>query len=61
MRQHPTTLSCPKSITSTTIRNFCQNKNNVPISFLSVCRSKGWITEQMIGKTPNELGFGVPT
>ena len=53
--------SCPKSITSATIRNFCQNKNNVPISFLSVCRSKGWITEQMIGKTPNELGFGVPT
>lgn len=50
---------CPEPMSDVTVLNFCQNKNNVPISFLSVCRSKGWLTEQMIGKTPNELGFGV--
>jgi hypothetical protein len=51
--------SCPKSITANSVHNFCQKKNNVPISYLSVCRSKGWISRDHIGKTPAELGFRI--
>jgi hypothetical protein len=53
--------ACPEYITSVSILNFCQNKNNKPISYLSVCRSKGWLNVQHINKTPAELGFAINT
>ena len=49
--------ACPDYITDASILNFCQKKNKTPISYLSVCRSKGWLSENHIGKTPAELGF----
>lgn len=49
--------NCPEQISSVTILNFCQIKNNIPITFLSVCRSKGYLSSNHIGKTPCELGF----
>lgn len=52
---------CPEKISSVTILNFCQKKNKSPISFLSVCRSKGWLKEDHVGKTPIDLGFSVNT
>lgn len=51
--------ACPEYITANSIQNFCQKKNTTPISYLSVCRSKGWISENHIGKTPAELGFAI--
>jgi hypothetical protein len=51
--------ACPESISCGSILNFCQKKNTQPISYLSVCRSKGWLKEEHIGKTPKELGFSV--
>lgn len=53
--------ACPEYITDVTILNFCQKKNTIPISYLSVCRSKGWISKEHIGKTPAELGFTINT
>lgn len=48
---------CPEKISSVAILNFCQIKNNNPITFLSICRSKGYLNSTHIGKTPHELGF----
>jgi hypothetical protein len=53
--------ACPDYITAVSILNFCQKKNTTPINYLSVCRSKGWLQEKHIGKTPAELGFAVNT
>ena len=49
--------ACPEYISSPMILNLCKKKNLIPISYLSTCRSKGWISEKYIGKTPKELGF----
>jgi hypothetical protein len=51
--------SCPEKISDVAILNFCQSKNFIPISVLSVCRSKGWLKKEHIGSTPAELGFRV--
>ena len=51
--------ACVDYITGACIRNYCTTKNDMPISYLSVCRSKGWLKEEHIGKTPAELGFSV--
>ena len=53
--------ACPEYISDVAILNFCQKKNTKPISYLSVCRSKGWLSEKHIGKTPAELGFAINT
>ena len=53
--------ACPEYISDVCILNFCQKKNTTPISYLSVCRSKGWLNEEHIGKTPAELGFAINT
>lgn len=50
--------ACPEKISDVAILNFCQNKNKQPITFLSVCRSKGYLKIDHVGKTPEELGFG---
>jgi hypothetical protein len=51
--------SCSEYITDVTVLNLCTKNNNKPISYLSVCRSKGWIKDEHIGKTPAELGFAI--
>jgi hypothetical protein len=51
--------ACPDKITAATVLNFCQRKSATPISYLSVCRAKGWLKEEHIGKTPNQLGFNI--
>jgi hypothetical protein len=51
--------NCPSYISSGTILNFCQKKNTNPINYLSICRSKGYLNETHIGKTPAELGFSI--
>lgn len=53
--------ACPEKISDVAILNFCQKKNNIPISYLSVCRGKGWLKEEHIGKTPVQLGFTINT
>lgn len=53
--------ACPEYISAPTILNFCQKKNKDPISYLSVCRSKGWLKEEHIGNTPLALGFTINT
>jgi hypothetical protein len=53
--------ACPDYITANSIINFCQKKNTKPISYLSICRSKGWLNEEHIGKTPFEVGFSINT
>jgi hypothetical protein len=53
--------ACPEYITSVTILNFCQKKNSTPISYLSACRSKGWVNESHVGMTPKQLGFAINT
>jgi hypothetical protein len=53
--------ACPGKISDVTILNFCQSKNNKPIKYLSICRSKGWLSEEHIGKTPQDLGFAINT
>lgn len=50
--------ACPELISDVCIINFCKTKNNKPINLLSVCRSKAYLTEQHIGRTPFEMGFG---
>ena len=49
--------ACPTFITDVCIINFCKTKNNIPINLLSVCRSKAYLNNNHIGKTPRELGF----
>lgn len=51
--------ACPDKITAATVLNFCQKKSATPISYLSVCRAKGWLKEEHIGKTPDQLGFNI--
>lgn len=50
--------SCPKKISDVAVLNFCRNKNNIPISYLSICRSKGFLDMSHVGLTPDQLGFG---
>lgn len=45
------------NLSDVTILNFCTIKNDMKISKLSICRSKGYLTNSHIGKTPRELGF----
>jgi hypothetical protein len=47
----------PDTITGAYINLACQKNNNKPISYLSVCRSKGFLKKEHVGKTPKELGF----
>jgi hypothetical protein len=49
--------ACPDRMSDVAILNFCQQKNNIPISYLSVCRSKGYLQQKHIGLTPREIGF----
>lgn len=51
--------SCPTFITAEFILRACQKNNTIPITYLSVCRSKGWLNNTHIGKTPKELGFDI--
>lgn len=51
--------ACSEYITDVTVLNLCTKNNNKPISYLSVCRSKGWIKDEHIGKTPAEIGFAI--
>ena len=48
---------CPVEISGNYILRLCTTNNHVPINFLSVCRSKAYLTEQHIGQTPFDLGF----
>jgi hypothetical protein len=50
---------CPEYVSSVTILNLCQKKNTTPISYLSVCRSKGWLKKEHMGFTPAEIGFSI--
>ncbi len=49
--------ACPSNISAVAILNFCKLKNNIPISYLSVCRSKGFLNSSHVGFTPNQIGF----
>ena len=49
--------SCPQKISDVAVINFCNTKNNIPISYLSVCRSKGYLDKTHIGFTPKQIGF----
>jgi hypothetical protein len=49
--------ACPDRMSDVAILNFCKEKNNIPISYLSVCRSKGYLNTAHIGLTPNQIGF----
>ena len=49
--------ACPKYITANCINNFCTLKNQTPVSYLSICRSKGWLQLEHVGQTPYQLGF----
>lgn len=51
--------ACPSFMSAGTILKFCQTKNSTPITYLSVCRSKGWVTMDHVGLTPYELGFSI--
>jgi hypothetical protein len=50
-------ISCPYKITANYIRMACIKNNKKPINLLSVCRSKGFLNKNQIGKTPQEIGF----
>ena len=50
--------ACPDQMSDVAILNFCRAKNSIPISYLSICRSKGYLNHAHIGLTPKELGFG---
>jgi len=39
------------------IINFCTVKNNKEITNLSILRSKGYLTNEHVDKTPKQLGF----
>ena len=50
--------ACPSSnISAVAILNFCTFKNQIPISYLSLCRSKGFLKIAHVGLTPNQIGF----
>ncbi len=49
--------ACPDRMSDVAILNFCKEKNNIPISYLSVCRSKGYLNKAHIGLTPKQIGF----
>jgi len=49
--------SCPSKMSAPCIANFCLRNNQKPITFLSICRSHGYLTEDLVGKTPFDLGF----
>jgi hypothetical protein len=49
--------ACPSRMSDVAILNFCKTKNSIPISYLSICRSKGYLTPAHIGFTPYEIGF----
>jgi len=49
--------SCPSKMSAPCVANFCIKNNQKPITFLSVCRSKGYLTKECVGKTPFDLGF----
>lgn len=49
--------NCPNSITANYIIRLCRNNNAIPISYLSVCRSKGYLDSTFVGLTPKQLGF----
>lgn len=49
--------SCPVRITDPYILRLCTINNHKPITLLSVCRSKEYLTKDHIGKTPFDLGF----
>jgi hypothetical protein len=49
--------ACPSRMSDAAILNFCRTKNNIPISYLSICRSKGYLALAHIGFTPFEIGF----
>ena len=51
--------ACPEYITDVSIINFCTKKNKKPISFLSICRSKGYLKLEHTGRTPYQLGFRI--
>jgi hypothetical protein len=48
---------CPVEISAPGVANLCERKNLETITYLSVCRSKAYLKEHHIGKTPAELGF----
>lgn len=50
-------IGCPSKMSAPCIANFCLRNNQKPITFLSVCRSKGYLTKDAVGKTPLDLGF----
>lgn len=49
--------ACPGHMSAVAILNFCRQKNNIPISYLSVCRSRGYLQQKHIGLTPKQIGF----
>lgn len=49
--------ACPGQMSDVAILNFCRQKNNIPISYLSVCRSRGYLQQKHIGLTPKQIGF----
>ena len=51
--------ACLEKISANTILNLCQTRNKIPISKLSICRSKEWFKEEHINKTPEQLGFSI--
>ena len=51
--------ACPEYITGGYIILACNKNNEKVINSLSVARSKGWLKEAHIGRTPKELGFAL--
>jgi hypothetical protein len=49
--------ACPDRMSDVAILNFCTAKNSIPISYLSICRSKGYLNQAHVGLTPFQLGF----
>jgi len=49
--------ACPSKMSDVAILNFCKTKNQIPISYLSVCRSDGFLNNTHVGLTPNQIGF----
>ena len=49
--------NCPSKITANYIIRLCRQNNNTPISYLSLCRSKGYLNSSLLGFTPKQLGF----
>ena len=49
--------ACPSKMSDVAILNFCKTKNQIPISYLSICRSDGFLNKTHVGLTPNQIGF----